>query len=335
MGNEAPQINPTGLDAYSPSEVARRIEEAGIAKSRLPAVPLMTLSVLAGSFIALGAAAFTAVMAGTDLSYGPARLLGGLIFSLGLVLVVVAGAELFTGNTLIVMAWVDRKIRLRDLLRNWLFSFSGNAAGALAIVALMALAGLLKGQVGELAIRIAEAKASLGWTEALARGILCNMLVCLAVWLTFAARDVAGQDPGHPAADLGLRPARIRALDCQSLPDPRRLDGRGVGRMAVASWATSFRSPSATSSAVRAGWPSPIAWPTGRGLTASVGGGFRRRFDGAALFGVDRLLAAGMGRRGLRSAAGAAAASSCASPAVSVAGNGAGRRRKLGASHWL
>ncbi|MGL4591499.1 MAG: formate/nitrite transporter family protein, partial [Aestuariivirga sp.] len=114
MGNEAPQINPTGLGAYSPSEVARRIEEAGIAKSRLPAVPLMTLAVLAGSFIALGAAAFTAVMAGTDLSYGPARLLGGLAFSLGLVLVVVAGAELFTGNTLIVMAWVDRKIRLRD-----------------------------------------------------------------------------------------------------------------------------------------------------------------------------------------------------------------------------
>jgi len=193
MANEAPQFNPTGLGAYSPSEVARRIEEAGIAKSQLPAVPLATLAVLAGSFIALGAAAFTAVMAGTELSYGPARLLGGLAFSLGLVLVVVAGAELFTGNTLIVMAWVDRKIRLRDLLRNWVFSFAGNAAGALAIVVLMALTGLLRGQVGELAIRIAEAKASLGWTEALARGILCNMLVCLAVWLTFAARDVAGK----------------------------------------------------------------------------------------------------------------------------------------------
>lgn len=193
MGKDPPQINPTGLGAYSPSEVARRIEEAGIAKSRLRAVPLMTLAVLAGSFIALGAAAFTAVMAGTDLSYGPARFLGGLVFSLGLVLVVVAGAELFTGNTLIVMAWVDHKIRFRELLRNWLFSFSGNAAGALAIVALMALAGLLKGQVGEVATRLAEAKASLGWTEALARGILCNMLVCLAVWLTFAARDVAGK----------------------------------------------------------------------------------------------------------------------------------------------
>jgi formate/nitrite transporter len=132
-------------------------------------------------------------MAGTDLSYGPARLLGGLVFSLGLVLVIVAGAELFTGNALIVMAWVDRKIRLRDLLRNWAVSFAGNAAGAAAIVVLMAMAGLLKGQAGDLAIRIAEAKAGLGWTEALARGILCNMLVCLAVWLTFAARDVAGK----------------------------------------------------------------------------------------------------------------------------------------------
>ncbi len=184
------KLDPTGLDAYKPAEVAIRIEEAGVGKAALPAVPLATLSVLAGVFIALGAAAFTAAMAGTGLGYGPARLLGGLIFSTGLILVVVAGAELFTGNALIVMAWVDGRVSLRALLRNWAFAFTGNLAGALAIAFLMWMSGLLTGAVAETARTIAEAKSSLPVMEALVRGILCNMLVCLAVWLTFAARSV-------------------------------------------------------------------------------------------------------------------------------------------------
>lgn len=184
------KLDPTGLDAYSPAEVAIRIEAAGVRKAALPAVPLATLSVLAGVFIALGAAAFTAVMAGPGMSYGPARLLGGLIFSTGLILVVVAGAELFTGNALIVMAWVDRRVSLKALLRNWGFAFTGNLVGALAIVVLMWMSGLLTGAVGETARTIAEAKSNLPFTEAIARGILCNTLVCLAVWLTFAARSV-------------------------------------------------------------------------------------------------------------------------------------------------
>ncbi len=184
------KADPTGLDAYKPAEVAQRIEEAGVNKAALAAVPLATLSFLAGAFIALGAAGFTAVMAGAGLGFGPARLLGGLIFSTGLILVVVAGAELFTGNCLIVMAWVDGRVSLASLLRNWLFAYLGNLAGALTIVALMAFSGLLTGPVGEAAQKIAEAKSALGPVEALARGILCNMLVCLAVWLTFAARSV-------------------------------------------------------------------------------------------------------------------------------------------------
>jgi formate/nitrite transporter len=184
------KLDPTGLDAYKPAEVAVRIEEAGVGKAALPAVPLATLSVLAGVFIALGAAAFTAVMAGAGLSYGPARLLGGLIFSTGLILVVVAGAELFTGNALIVMAWVDKRVSLKSLLRNWGFAFTGNLVGALAIAFLMWTSGVLAGAVGETARAIAEAKSNLAFTEALVRGILCNMLVCLAVWLTFAARSV-------------------------------------------------------------------------------------------------------------------------------------------------
>jgi formate/nitrite transporter len=190
MSEPSKRVDPTGLDAYRPDEVARRIEEAGIGKARLPAVQLATLSVLAGVFIALGAAAYTAAMAGADPGFGPARLLGGVIFSTGLILVVVAGAELFTGNTLIVMAWVDGRVGLRALLRNWTYAYAGNLAGALAIAVLMAASGLLSGKAGEVAIRVAEAKTSLGWIEALTRGILCNTLVCLAVWLTFAARSV-------------------------------------------------------------------------------------------------------------------------------------------------
>ena len=102
----------------------------------------------------------------------------------------VAGAELFTGNALIVMAWVDGKVSLGALLRNWAYAYAGNLAGALAVVALMAFSGLLDGAVGETARKISEAKSALGPVEAFTRGVLCNMLVCLAVWLTFAARSV-------------------------------------------------------------------------------------------------------------------------------------------------
>jgi formate/nitrite transporter len=183
------RTDPTGLDAYKPAEVALRIEEAGVRKAGLPWLALATLAVLAGVFISLGAAAFTAALAGTPPGLGPARLLAGLIFSTGLILVIVAGAELFTGNALIVMAWVDGRVKLSALLRNWTFTFLGNLAGALGVVVLMAFSGLLTGAVADTARAIAEAKQSLGAVEAFTRGILCNMLVCLAVWLSFAARS--------------------------------------------------------------------------------------------------------------------------------------------------
>lgn len=184
--------NPTGLDAYKPVEVARRIEEAGVTKAALPLVPLATLSVLAGVFIGFGAAAYTMTMTGVDLTYGPARLLGGLVFCLGLALVIIGGAELFTGNTLLVMAFVDGRVGAGAIARNWAVSFGGNFAGALGLVALMAATGLFSGPMGATAAKIASAKVSLGFVEAFSRGILCNALVCLAVWLTFA---------GHSATD--------------------------------------------------------------------------------------------------------------------------------------
>ena len=132
-------------------------------------------------------------MAGTDLAHGPSRFLGGVVFSLGLILVINAGAELFTGNALIMMAWVDRKVTTQGLLRNWLYAFLGNFAGALLIVLLMWQSGLISGAVAEVARKLAVSKTSIGFTEAVASGILCNILVCLAVWISFAARSVAGK----------------------------------------------------------------------------------------------------------------------------------------------
>lgn len=186
-------LNPTGIDAYKPAEIALRIEEAGVSKTELGLVQMVALSVLAGAFIAFGGAFYTLVMTGADSGFGPARLLGGAAFSLGLILVVVGGAELFTGNALMVMAWVDRRIGTAAMLRAWAVVYAGNLIGAVGMAVLVDLSGTLNGPTGELAVRIAEAKMALPPLEALARGILCNALVCLAVWLTFAAHSVAGK----------------------------------------------------------------------------------------------------------------------------------------------
>ncbi len=185
--------NPTGIDAYKPAEIAILVEAAGVAKAKLAFVPLFTLAVLAGAFIGFGAAAYTMAMTGVDASFGPARFFGGLVFSLGLVLVIVGGAELFTGNALMVMAAVDRMISLRALLRNWGIVYVGNFAGALGLVAAFWLSGLLDGPMGTTAAKIATTKAALLPGDAFVRAVLCNVLVCLAVWLTLAARTVSGK----------------------------------------------------------------------------------------------------------------------------------------------
>lgn len=182
-----------GLDAYKPAAIARLVEQAALDKAALPLDRLLTLSALAGAFIAFGGVFYLAVIAGADPAEGPLRFAGGLAFSLGLVLVVVGGAELFTGNALMVMAVVDRLLPARLLLRNWAWVYAGNLAGALAIVALMQATGLLDGPLGETARRVAEGKLALGPVEAFARGILCNALVCLAVWLSVGARTAAGK----------------------------------------------------------------------------------------------------------------------------------------------
>ncbi|HEX9859264.1 MAG TPA: formate/nitrite transporter family protein [Paracoccaceae bacterium] len=180
-------------DAYKPAQIAALIESAGVAKARMAMGQMLTLAILAGAFIGLGAAAYIAVMTGADTTHGPTRLLGGLAFSLGLILVIVGGAELFTGNALMVMAAVDGKITLAELLRNWGVVYAGNFIGALGLAVAFAQTGLLEAAFGATAVQVAAAKVSLNPLEYIAKGALCNALVCLAVWLTFSARDTAGK----------------------------------------------------------------------------------------------------------------------------------------------
>lgn len=185
----------TALDALPPPAIARKAEDVGVAKAGLGAADTFALGVLAGAFIALGAIFATTVTAGGgDLPYGVSRLLGGLAFTLGLILVVVAGAELFTGNNLIVMAWASGKVSTLRLLRNWALVYAGNFAGALATAGLLFVAKQYtfgKGAVGEQTLTTATAKTGLGFVQAVALAALCNALVCLAVWLTYGARTTA------------------------------------------------------------------------------------------------------------------------------------------------
>ena len=180
-------------DAYKPAEIAAMVEVAGVAKARLPARQMFVLALLAGAFIGFGAAAYTMVMTGVDPGYGPARLLGGAVFSLGLILVIVGGAELFTGNALMIMAAVDRRISAWDLARSWSIVYLGNTVGAAGLALAFGFSGMLDGPMGATAIKIATAKLGLLPVEAFVRGALCNALVCLAIWLTFAARTAAGK----------------------------------------------------------------------------------------------------------------------------------------------
>lgn len=181
------------IDAFLPPEMAVKAENIGVKKATMGWQSTMALAVLAGAFIALGAVFSTTATAGLagQMPYGLVRLVGGLTFCLGLILVVVAGAELFTGNNLIVMAWADGKLTLGQVLRNWVLVYVGNLIGSVATAAMMLFTLQYTfggGAVGLNALNIAHAKCSLGFMQAFALGVMCNALVCLAVWLCFSAR---------------------------------------------------------------------------------------------------------------------------------------------------
>jgi formate/nitrite transporter len=182
-----------GSDAYAPSEVARRVETVGVAKAQMPLLPLAMLGVLAGAFIGLGSMLFVIVKADAGLGFAASQIAGGLVFSLGLLLVVIAGAELFTGNNLLAMAWADGKISSGEVFRNWVVVCATNFAGAAGLALLVYLSGhtgMSSGAIGRAVVKIAVAKQALPWQEAFFRGILCNVLVCMAVWMAMAGRSV-------------------------------------------------------------------------------------------------------------------------------------------------
>jgi len=191
--HHGPTATEVRLDALMPAEMAARAAEIGVRKAGLGVVPTFVLAVLAGAFIALGAAFATTVSAGAGgmLPYGLIRLLAGLAFSLGLILVIVGGAELFTGNNLLAMAWASRRISTGAVIRNWAIVYVGNLVGAVGTAVLVVAAGQYEfgaGTVGAAALTTAAAKAGYDPLQAFVLGILCNGLVCLAVWLTYSAR---------------------------------------------------------------------------------------------------------------------------------------------------
>ncbi len=240
--------NPPSIDALLPAAMARRAEAVGVTKAAMPLSSLAVLAVLAGAFIAFGAMFSTVITADTSLAPGVSRLLGGLTFTLGLVLVVVGGAELFTGNALIVMAFASGRVRLRALLRNWAVVFVGNLVGAISTAVLVLWSGRLDagdGSVGGRAVAIAEAKTALPFGEALVSGVLANALVCLAVWMSLSARSTMDRIAAvilpvsafvaagfeHSIANMYFIPIgllqRRWGSDPGSLPDSPHLDWAG------------------------------------------------------------------------------------------------------------
>jgi formate transporter len=202
-----PQPPIFNLNAYSPAEIKEAVEKVGVKKTRLPLLASFMLAMVAGGSVSLGALYYTIVASDEAMSFAAVRLLGGLTFSLGLVLVIVGGAELFTGNNLIVMAWASGKVSTREMLRNWVIVYFGNLIGSLGLVVLVFFSHHLDmngGRIGLSILNTAVAKIQPDVVTLFFKGILCNVLVCLAVWLAFMR--------------AGRSPIRFSLLYCRSPP---------------------------------------------------------------------------------------------------------------------
>ena len=181
------------IDCYSPAEIEDKVEKLGIAKARLPFLASLMLAIVAGGGIGLGGLFFCIVLADPSLSFAVQRVMGGVVFSLGLSLVVIGGAELFTGNCLIVLAWGNHQLKAWEVAKNWTLVWIGNLVGALGLVFLVFMShhwSMNNGAVGDAVLKLAVGKIAPDFTTIFFKGILCNVLVCLAVWLSYAGRSV-------------------------------------------------------------------------------------------------------------------------------------------------
>jgi len=182
-----------GSDAFSPKEIAQRVNDIGVTKVKLPLLSLIMLGILAGVFIGLGALYFVLIKSDATLGFAISQVLGGVAFSLGLILVVVAGAELFTGNNLLAMAWAEGTVSTFEIVKNWFVVCLANFVGAASLALLVFLSGhneMNNGAIADQYVKIAIIKTSLPFWSAFFKGILCNILVCLAVWMAFSGRSV-------------------------------------------------------------------------------------------------------------------------------------------------
>lgn len=186
-------------ECLTPAQIEAKAEDAAVAKVRLGAARAFVLAMFAGAFIAFGGLFFTVFLSDTTLSWGPQRVVGGLCFCLGLVLVLLCGAELFTGNALMVCALRSHRISASELARNWAIVWLGNFAGALAVAVLVFFAGIYKlnGEaVATSMVSVAAGKVAPDWATLFFRGVLCNVFVCLAVWIGFAGKTVVDKVVG-------------------------------------------------------------------------------------------------------------------------------------------
>lgn len=182
------------IDAYSPSQIASRIDAIAAVKAKYNTAQTFWMGINAGIYIGLGSQFLTLVISDSTLHFGLTSIIAGIVFSLGLILVVVGGAELFTGNCLVIIGYVDKKITNKEVLKNWSISFTGNLIGSLMLVWWMYQSHqweFFHNMVGAKALLIANKKVNLSFEAAFARGVLCNSMVCMAVWLCFSARNVA------------------------------------------------------------------------------------------------------------------------------------------------
>lgn len=187
------------ITLLSPKEIAEKVENIGVTKTQMPVNQLILLGILAGAYIGFGAMFYTIVKSDNHLSFAVTQLLCGLVFSLGLILVAISGAELFTGNNLLLLAWSKKKITLFSVLKNWSLIIFANLVGALILAFIIYWSGhtdMNDGKIAETYVKVANAKTSLSFSHAFLKGILCNVLVCLAVWMAYAGQTITDKVMG-------------------------------------------------------------------------------------------------------------------------------------------